>query len=205
MYERILLPTDGSERTETAFRHAQELAGTYDATLHVLSVVDIDSFAALDGVDMDSVRSNRSEAVDTVADRATEQGVTTVTALREGTPADEILDYIDKHDIDMLVMGTQGRSGVDRVLVGSVTESVIRRATVPVVTVRQHDSIVATSDEAVTFATEALESEGHDNVELAETPHRTSGSWIVPLRAPDGTFHVHVDTEDGTTRIARLD
>lgn len=206
MYDRILHPTDGSDASNRAVDHALELAGTYDATLHVLSVVDTDAFAALDGIDLGTIRDQRAEAAETIADRAEEAGVDVVTAVRDGTADDEILAYAEEADIDMIVMGTHGRSGVGRVLLGSVTEAVVRRATVPVVTVRMTDKAgPKTADAAVERAVDALETEGHEGVELAEEPHRTSGSWIVPLRANDGTFHVHVDTTDGEVRVARLD
>lgn len=206
MYDRILHPTDGSDASNRAVDHALDLAKTYDATLHVLSVVDTDAFAALDGVDVETIRNERAEAAEAIADRAKAADVDVVTAVGEGAADDEILEYAEEAEIDMIVMGTHGRSGVGRVLLGSVTEAVVRRATVPVVTVRMTTKRgPKTGDAAVEEAVDALEGEGHEGVELAEEPHRTSGSWIVPLRASDGTFHVHVDTTDGEIRIARLD
>lgn len=206
MYDRILHPTDGSDASNRAVDHVLDLAGTYDATLHVLSVADTDEFAALDGVDPASVRNSAAEAVEAVAERATDADVAVTTDVRDGSPDDEILAYASETDIDMIVMGTHGRSGVGRVLLGSVTEAVVRQSPVPVVTVRLSATAGPTTAEAaVERAVDALESEGHEDVDLADDPHRTSGSWIVPLRAADGTFHVHVDTRDGETRIARLD
>lgn len=206
MYDRILHPTDGSDAGNRAVRHAIELADTYDATLHVLSVINVDEFAALDGVDLESVRQSRSDAVTAIADRIAEADIDAVTEIRNGVPADEILAYADETDVDMIVMGTQGRSGVDRMLLGSITEAVVRRSTVPVVTVRlTGDAGPNTSEAAIEYAIDTLETQGHEGIELADEPHRTSGSWIVPLTADEGTFHVHVSTSDGETRIARLD
>lgn len=206
MYDQILFPTDGGDNTDQSLAHAFELADTYDATLHVLSVVDTDAFAALDGIDSSTVRVEREDRIQELTRRAAERGIDAVTELREGKPSDQILAYRDAVDADLIVMGTQGRSGVDRMLVGSVTESVVRRSPVPVVTVRETvGAAVTTADAATEHAIDALEANGHDEVSLAESPHRTSGSWIVPLRSDSGTFHVHVDSADGEVRIAQLD
>lgn len=137
-YENVLLPTDGSEVATRAARHGLSLAGSLDATAHVLSVVDDSSL----GVDVRSTLTGEEteraarEAVETVEDEAARHDVTDLrTQVTHGTPVDEIIDYVESNDVHAVVMGTTGRRGTDRVLLGSVAEKVVRTAPVPVITV----------------------------------------------------------------------
>jgi len=139
-YERVLVTTDGSEHAEAAVDHAVAVADAYDATLHVLSVVDISAAAAgptaAPPVDLlDQLRERGAEATERIAERTRDAGVETVTEVREGFPGPGVLDYADEADVDLIAMGTHGRTGVDRLLLGSTTERTIRRATVPVMSV----------------------------------------------------------------------
>ncbi|WP_227380071.1 universal stress protein [Haladaptatus halobius] len=70
-----------------------------------------------------------------MAAQADDIGIDTKTAVRRGIPQDAILVYADEHNIDIIVMGTHGRTGVKRALMGSVTETVVRHADIPVLTV----------------------------------------------------------------------
>jgi nucleotide-binding universal stress UspA family protein len=137
-FETILVPTDGSDVANAAADHAIGLADGTDAALHVVHVVDVaatsrlgESAAVLAGLE-DAGR----EAVDDVIGRADEAEVRSVQAsVLSGSPARSILDYTDDHDIGLIVMGTHGRSGLERYLIGSVTETVTRLADVPVLSV----------------------------------------------------------------------
>jgi nucleotide-binding universal stress UspA family protein len=139
MYRHVLLPTDGRRGTERAVRHAVDLARRNAATLHVLHVVDTDALP-LDAHSQSVVLRLEEagyDAVETVRERAAAAGVEdTVGAVRQGTPVREILRYADEADADVIVMGTHGRTGIRRLLVGSVTNQVVRSADVPVLTVR---------------------------------------------------------------------
>jgi nucleotide-binding universal stress UspA family protein len=137
-YENVLLPTDGSEDATRAARYGLSLAGSLDATVHVLSVVDDSSL----GVDVRSTLAGEEteraarEAVEAVEDEAARHDVTNLrTHVTHGTPVDEIIDYVESNDVHAVVMGTTGRRGTDRVLLGSVAEKVVRTAPVPVITV----------------------------------------------------------------------
>ncbi|MEF8829384.1 MAG: universal stress protein [Haloarcula sp.] len=162
MYEHILFPTDGSTGAEAALAHARTLAETHDATLHIMTVIDTSSphigmtSAGPEGAttgmiaeehdasepgmvgeehDVESSLLERSQAVvDAAADEV--EGVDTVTAVERGAPHSAILDYADENDVDLIVMGTHGRTGVERYLLGSVAEKVVRTSDVPVLTVR---------------------------------------------------------------------
>ncbi|AGN02128.1 UspA domain-containing protein [Salinarchaeum sp. Harcht-Bsk1] len=213
MYDQFLLPTDGSDGTDRAIDHSLELAGTYDATLHVLSVLDDASLTSVSEEAATEVLADREAAVEAVANAAREAGVDVVTSVREGSPHREILAYADEAAVDVIVMGTHGRSGVGRVLLGSVTERVVRDAPVPVVTVRMdggrgaggETEHVTTPAAAERRARAALEDEGHDEVTIPEDPYRTTTAWVVPATADGGTYNVHVDADTGATRIGRLD
>jgi len=150
MYDRVLVPTDGSTASEDAIEHAIDLAKQYDATLHALYVVDAGAYSSLE-VAADAVaeelRSEGTEAVEAIAERAGDAGVTTETAVETGIVHRAIVDYIDAADIDLVIMGTHGRTGVDRFLLGSVAEKVIRTADAPVMTVRAMDTAADTEEE----------------------------------------------------------
>ncbi|WP_440008019.1 universal stress protein [Halomicrococcus sp. SG-WS-1] len=142
-YERILVPTDGSAPSDRAARHATALAAAFDATLHVLHVVDARRYSSgiadLDDVareQEDRLEATGEKAVATVAERADDAGVATVSDVVTGVPSAAILDYVDDYDVDLIAMGTHGRTGLDRILVGSVTERVLRQADVPVLSLR---------------------------------------------------------------------
>ena len=141
MYDDILLPTDGSDGIAQATTHAETLAERFDATVHVLSVVDTRNrfespAGGLSAAAWEEAERERADhAVEgTVA--ALSPAVTVETAVVEGIPKAAILDYVENEGMDMVVMGTHGRTGLDHYLIGSVAEKVVRRSPVPVVTVR---------------------------------------------------------------------
>ncbi|RJS97636.1 universal stress protein [Halococcus sp. IIIV-5B] len=143
MYDRILIPTDGSEGALAAARHGLALATTFESQVHLLSVVDERTYSS-SIADVDSaVRDQReaferaaTEAVRTLEELADETPVTCHTAVEHGVPHAVIASYLDRHDIDLVSMGTHGRTGLDRLLVGSVTERIVRTSDVPVLTTR---------------------------------------------------------------------
>jgi nucleotide-binding universal stress UspA family protein len=137
-YENVLVPTDGSAAAEHAAEHVVELSAALDATVHVLSVVDD---AAL-GPDVRSTIAGKAseqaatDAVESVVSAAETCGVTnTVQHVEHGAPAEAIRDCIESNDIHAVGMGTTGRRGTDRILLGSVAEKTVRSAPVSVLTV----------------------------------------------------------------------
>lgn len=139
MYDRILLPTDGSEQAAGAAERAFDLAKNYDAELHVLFVVDSSAFASEVDATLvtDELEGYGTQTLNDVVERAEDAGVSNVeSAIYFGTTHEEILAYAEKIDADLVVMGTHGRRGLDRYLLGSVTERVVRLSDVPVLTVR---------------------------------------------------------------------
>ena len=145
LYDRILVPTDGSEGVERAVRHALDLAAAHDATVHALYVVNTASFGGLptetswETID-EMLRSDAEEAVETVRRLGDERGVRVETSVVNGAPNAEIVRYAEREGCDLVVMGTHGRGGIDRLLLGSVAEKVVRASNVPVLTVRVGES-----------------------------------------------------------------
>jgi len=139
MFETILVPTDGSEGTERAAEVALTLAAEQEASLHVLHVVDT-SVLPLDGHSkalLETLEERAEASVTDLVERAAGRGIDPVSGdLREGVPHREILDYAADNDVDLIVMGTHGRSELGKMVLGSVTDRVIRRASIPVLTVR---------------------------------------------------------------------
>lgn len=141
MYDSIVLPTDGSEGTENAVEHALELAEKFDAELHVINVVDVRNF--YDGVNweevLEDVELKGEEIVEEIVQKAGERGVGADQKVVRGIPHQEINDYAEEKDADLVVMGTHGREGLERMLLGSVTEKVLRTSETPVLTVGLED------------------------------------------------------------------
>ncbi|QSG08100.1 universal stress protein [Halapricum desulfuricans] len=138
-FDRILVPTDGSKAAESATQHAFELAAAMGADVHALSVVDTGAFSSDVRSERlsDAGKSHASEVVETVADAATEHGLDGVTThVESGSPTEEIHEVVDREGIDAVVMGTTGRQGVERILLGSVAEKTVRSVPVPVITIR---------------------------------------------------------------------
>jgi nucleotide-binding universal stress UspA family protein len=137
--DTVLVPTDGSECAHTAVDHAGKLARSVDATLHIVYVVEI-------GKVINGDRAQRlREALEEIGERALDLALdriqsstylSTKTSILDGPPYLEIARYAEDHDVDCIVMGTHGRKGIRRFLLGSVTERVIRRADVPVISVK---------------------------------------------------------------------
>ncbi|AKU07350.1 universal stress protein [Haloferax gibbonsii] len=138
MYDEILLPVDGSPAAEQAIPHVFDLAERYDATVHVLFVVNTarDNAGIIGGTVLETLEQEGQRVVDEVVERGESRGIETVGAVRRGAPHETILDYATEHGAEVIAMATHGRTGVERVLLGSVTERVVRTAPVPVLTVR---------------------------------------------------------------------
>ncbi|MFB6124755.1 MAG: universal stress protein [Halanaeroarchaeum sp.] len=140
MYDRILVATDGSESASAVVEEAVGLARLSGATLHALSVVDTRDYNTLPEtkwLSVDEALTEEAEAaVEDVRERAVDSRVTVETAVESGVPHETIVAYATDHDVDLVVMGTHGRSGIDHFLLGSVAENVLRFAPVPVHVVR---------------------------------------------------------------------
>ncbi|MDS0473577.1 universal stress protein [Natrinema sp. 1APR25-10V2] len=141
-YTDILVPTDGSEGAEAAIDPAIDIARTYDARLHALSVIDTMSMGVdvRSGAFLEALEEATQSAVESIEELATQASVSAVeTAIEHGNPYRGIRTYVEEHDIDLVMMGTHGRSGIGRYLLGSVAEKTVRTSPVPVMTVRRSE------------------------------------------------------------------
>jgi nucleotide-binding universal stress UspA family protein len=139
MYERVLVPTDRSSEMDRVVAHAASLAEVHGGTLDFVYVVNTAAFANLpmetswDGLS-ETLREEGEAALAAAAEKAGD--VPTERHLLEGGPSREITAYAERTGADLVVMGTHGRGGIDRILLGSVAERVVRSSPVPVLTVR---------------------------------------------------------------------
>ncbi|WP_435066639.1 universal stress protein [Haloplanus sp. C73] len=138
MYDSILVPVDGSEPSAAAVDHACGIAAG-ETTIHLLHVVEHPERGMVGGDIPESLleqlRTDGERIVEAATETVRDAGIDVESAVVEGMVTREIADYADANDIDLLVMGTHGRSGVERYLLGSTTERTIRTVDRPVLTV----------------------------------------------------------------------
>lgn len=212
MLDQILVPTDGSDVAGAAAATAVDLAAAVGAELHVLHVIDAEAIGFVEPSDLDveeirsSLRREGERWTDAVAELAREAGVAVETEVRVGIPDEVIRQVAVETGADLVAMGTHGRSGVGRLLLGSVTERVLRGSSVPVLAVPPADAAsVSDPAAAIDRAMAAAADAGYGEAELREEPYRERTTWIVPLDVADGgRVNVHVDVTSGETRTARL-
>jgi nucleotide-binding universal stress UspA family protein len=136
MYERILIPTDGSDHSDLAIDHAMDLAEQFDATIHALFVVEETGPSGHWDFAVENQETVGEAALDAVVTLGDERGVHIKRHLRRGTPSEEIVDAATDYDVDLIVMGTQGRTGFSRIATaGSTTERVVRLTDIPTLVV----------------------------------------------------------------------
>ena len=156
MYAHIVVPLDGSAESERALPHAQDLAKTFGATLHLVQVVsrseELDlirdgtgGFAAAEysqdlAEELARARLNQADSyLKSVASGLEAQGTRVETAVLEGAASENIIDYSREKGADLIVMSTRGQGGIQRLLVGSTTDRVIRAGHLPVLAIPPED------------------------------------------------------------------
>ncbi len=133
----ILHPTDFSERSEFAFRLACALARDHNAQLVVLHVASMPVLIYAEGAAPANAEEYQEKLMDKLLElRPPDADIQVSHRLEEGNPASEILRLADLTQADLIVMGTHGRRGLKRLLMGSVAEQVMRQASCPVLTVK---------------------------------------------------------------------
>lgn len=140
LFKKILIATDGSKRTQNAVEMGLNIAKERGSKVYAVYVVDTVTFTS---IPMDVTWENMyqllkdegEDAVKAVKDQAT-AGVEVETKVLEGNPAVEITKFAADNGVDLIVMGTLGKSGIDRILLGSTAEKVIRIAHCPVLVIK---------------------------------------------------------------------
>ncbi len=140
LFKKILIATDGSKRTQNAVQTGLEVASLHKSKVYAVYVVDTVTFTS---VPMDVTWENMyqllKEEGEVAVGRVKEAagpGVDVETHVLEGNPALEITRFAKDHGVDLIVVGTLGKSGIDRILLGSVAEKVVRIAPCPVLVIK---------------------------------------------------------------------
>ncbi|OPY51920.1 MAG: Universal stress protein [Methanosaeta sp. PtaU1.Bin060] len=143
MYKRILIATDGSDKSKIAAEEGIELAkalGAQVVALNVVNEVVIASAVRQLGSDRKDVETKLKaaggKAVDEIKAMGAKAGVSVDTIVRIGAPANAVIDTAGAEKVDLIIMGSHGESGVSKLLIGSVVQKVLYWATVPVLVVR---------------------------------------------------------------------
>ena len=144
--KQILVATDFSEPADVAVNYGRDLARAYDATLHVIHVVE--DMLSFYGADVGFALADVERNVEAAVRRDLEAAIATheddplkivATVERGSNVAHAITEYATAHAIDLIIVGTHGRGAISRFLIGSVAERVVRSAPCPVLTVRTHE------------------------------------------------------------------
>jgi nucleotide-binding universal stress UspA family protein len=143
MYKKILVPLDGSKLAECALPHAESLAQAYGATLVLVSVISPTSLAGRSPADMqlfqESLDARREEAqtyLKGLAGEFAEKNITTEIHVGIEPVVGEIIDTADRHDVDLVLIASHGRSGLERVFFGSIASGVLNRIERPLMVIR---------------------------------------------------------------------
>lgn len=141
MSSRILVPVDGSTESRLAFTHAlTQFPNEHITLLHVIEPFpDHTKAGGHEGERIKRVFEKRQRLLDEIVERGDEYSGTITTNLVYGRPVHVIPRYVETHKIDEIVIGSRGRDGTARLLLGSVAETVVRRVPVPVTVVRSKD------------------------------------------------------------------
>jgi len=150
MYERILVPLDGSALAERAIGHAQEIARGPRSEIFLLQAINFplpvvpEAVLITDGKWLAEAKKDAARYLEGIAAPLREAGMRVRTLLDERSPADAILHVATREEIDLIVMSTHGRGGLSRMLMGSVAESVFRATSRTVMLVKPERPAAAT-------------------------------------------------------------
>lgn len=150
VYDNVLVATDASPASEAAIEHGVHVAAGDDATVHAVHVVEMTD---LGDVTMDVAQDPESDIepiLEPVHQAASDAGLESEEAILQGRPHEQIADYVDREGIDLVVVGTHGKTGVSRVLLGSTAEKIVRHVGAPVLAVAPDEA--ESRSESVTAA-----------------------------------------------------
>jgi nucleotide-binding universal stress UspA family protein len=142
MYKKIILPTDGSKQANKAAKHAMWIANYSNAEIIILNVIETSTFSTLHHRKLKKemkqmLKGEGNKAIEDIEKiyEKEEYNIKITSLIEEGSPAEKILDLSEKEDVDLIVMGTSGKHNIDRFLIGSVAEKVVRSSKIPVLVV----------------------------------------------------------------------
>jgi nucleotide-binding universal stress UspA family protein len=138
--KKILAPTDFSPSSEAAIDYAVTFAKRFEAEVILIHVIESPAYSVTDTlilVDHEAALKTTAEALmENVYKTCIEKGLSASRSVVSGTPHREIIKKAEQEKADLIIMGTHGRTGVERLLLGSVAEKVVRLSMIPVLTVR---------------------------------------------------------------------
>lgn len=143
LYKKILIATDGSENGTRAINAGMEIARLSEGKAYALYVIDTSGYPSGRGdpkwtrLVEEQLKTFGLEITATVEEAAEAAGVEVEFVTLEGNPAEKIIDFAEKQAVDMIVVGSLGKNDAERFLLGSVSEEVVRNATVPVLVVHE--------------------------------------------------------------------
>jgi nucleotide-binding universal stress UspA family protein len=141
-FKKIMVATDGSVCSRMAANNAIELARLSGGTIYAVYVVSTSYFSSM-AVDLDwermreAMKKEGKQAVNYVTGVGEMEGIKVESVLLEGHPANELIRYAEEKEIDIIVMGSIGKTGLERLLLGSVAENVVMHSKVPVMVVKE--------------------------------------------------------------------
>ncbi|HLG51915.1 MAG TPA: universal stress protein [Chloroflexota bacterium] len=141
-YRRIMIATDGSDEAAAAADHGIAIARAFNARVLVVAVLDIGAFTSVQtgmyaAEFLDEERAFLQKSVDAIVQRTRAAGITEVTGeVIDGVPRSVLITIAQQRSVDLIVAGSHGRGLVERLLVGSTTEHLVRHAPCPVLVVR---------------------------------------------------------------------
>jgi nucleotide-binding universal stress UspA family protein len=149
MYQKIMVPLDGSQVAECVITHIETIAGKSDANVELVTVIEpleipTRGMIAISDDEIKQIDAEgRKEAhkyLDQVSERLKQSGVNAGAVLLTGKAADSLVRYANNNDIDLIIMATHGRSGISKLFWGSVAEKILRATAIPVLLIKTSDS-----------------------------------------------------------------
>jgi nucleotide-binding universal stress UspA family protein len=135
IFRKIMVATDGSELIKRAVDLAIEIAKLSEAKLYAVHVIALEGNSIIHSRGKEQKKALKEQlivegkkATDYVENIGRTANVRVESTILEGNPANEIIDFAEKNDIDLIVMGTHGKTGIQRFLIGSVSENVVRHS-----------------------------------------------------------------------------
>jgi nucleotide-binding universal stress UspA family protein len=149
-YKKIMIATDGSDCANLAIEKGIELARLSGGTVYAVYVMSTAYLTTMDSgaysfVDInpywerirEALKNQGQQAVNYIKELGEAKGIKVESILLEGYPSDELIRYAEENKMDIVIMGTLGKTGVDRILLGSVAGNLVRHSKIPVMVVRE--------------------------------------------------------------------
>jgi len=142
MFKKIVCPIDFSEFTDEIVKYAVNITKKFNAELHLIHIIpNLNYFTPYESFltpeNLVAIEKNIEKEVEKDFEKVTKDiDMPLKKIVKTGVTFVEIIDYIKEEDIDLVVMGTHGRSGIEHILIGSVAEKVVRKSPCPVLTIR---------------------------------------------------------------------